>query len=136
MLGSLRTMQERLERVHAQLFDRSRPAVSRIDVLAGHVHGHAIGLGEQLFDGGGLEVDGAGRECLVDGVGLRLDHGADGPVDRPATLFGDRGDVGDGVVHDLLAKIVGDVLAVAGDGRGRTDVGGRCHGRDIAQPGS
>ena len=83
----------------------------------------------------GLDVDGSRGQRLVHGVGGGLLDGADGPVDGAAALLGDGRDGGDGVREDLLAKVVGDVRAVARDGRGGTDVGGRRHGRHVGRQG-
>ena len=50
--------------------------------------------------------------------------------------LGDRRDGRDGVVHDVLAEIVGDVLAVAADGRGQHYPGAQPSiGHVVAQPG-
>ena len=133
-VGVAEQVQERLEGVHAQPLDLRSGGLEQ-DGLAGHRHGRAVRLRQQILDRIGLEVDGTGSERLVDGERERIGDGRDGPFHRSAALLRDRGDGGDGVVHDLVAEIFADVGTIAVDGGGRADVGGGGHGGHVGGQG-
>src|SRR6266851_2324681 len=50
-----------------------------------------------------------------------------------ATLLGDTGDVGRGIVGDLFAQVAGNVRATTLDGMRRADIGAWRHGQDVGR---
>ena len=98
------------------------PARSRTRVSPADLDRAAVGEGQDLLDGGSHAVDGADGDRLARRRRLRITDGGDGPVDVAVTGLRDGGDLGDGVVLDLVAERARDVLALAADRRCRPDV--------------
>ena len=119
-------MDDRLERVHADV-DEDRVGELECDRFGAHLDGLAVGLVADVLERPRDTVDGTDRDSLARGRRDRLVDGRHGPVDVAAAGLGDRPDIGDGVVLDLVADRAGELLATGADGRCRADVRARGH---------
>ena len=119
--------EQALDRAHRLLLD-GRPAECEGDLSsAGEGDRATVGKCDQFVGRPCHAVDGVRRKRLLGRVRLCVRDGRNRPVDVPAARLGDSRDVGDRVVLDFLAQRPGDVLTVAVDRGGRSDVRAGSH---------
>ena len=96
-------------------------------------HFPAVELLEQIVEVEGNQID----ELVLQGFGLRgrdaLAHRFFGPFDVASTLFGDRLDVGGGIIGHLVRHLLAHLAAADCNRVGRADVGAGRHSRDVCR---